>query len=142
MSVAIVISQPGGPEVLKAIERVLNEPGPDEVQIQHEVIGVNFVDIYYRSGRYLQSSYPVVPGFEGGGRVTAVGHKVGAFSPGDRVAYTDDANLYKQGAEDLITALQNGLENPVGAEYALTDAAKAHTDLEAGRTTGSVILTV
>ncbi|MDH1089306.1 MULTISPECIES: zinc-binding dehydrogenase [Pantoea] len=58
------------------------------------------------------------------------------------IAYADDADLYRQGAEDLMQAFQNGLENPVGAEYTLTDAAKAHSDLEAGRTTGSVILTV
>lgn len=324
MSVAIVISQPGGPDVLKAIEITLNEPGPDEVQIQHEAIGVNFVDIYFRSGLYPLSSSPTVPGFEGGGVVTAVGHNVRAFTPGDRVAYTgnpmgayttlrnipasrlikipdgvtirtagssmlrgltahmllhkvrkvkagdwllvhsaagglgqivtrwatmkgarvigttgsaakvnivqdagaaevllhtdaawaetvreitegrgvhlaidgiggnmlaatlgvvrpfgivaslgqpagpippvrvedlgfarsialmrpssiayaDDADLYIQGASDLMAALQNGLENPIGAEYSLTQAAKAHADLEAGRTTGSVILTV
>lgn len=62
MSVAIVISQPGGSDVLKAIEITLSEPGPDDVQIQHEVIGVNFVDIYFRSGLYPLSSSPAVPG--------------------------------------------------------------------------------
>jgi len=50
MSLAMVITQPGGPEVLKATEMVLSKPGPDEVQIEQEVIGVNFVDIYYRLG--------------------------------------------------------------------------------------------
>lgn len=88
MSVAIVISQPGGPDVLKAIEITLSEPGPDDVQIQHEVIGVNFVDIYFRSGLYPLPSSPAVPGFEGGGRVIAVGENVRAFTRGDRVAYT------------------------------------------------------
>jgi NADPH2:quinone reductase len=58
------------------------------------------------------------------------------------MAYADDAELYRQGASDLMAALQNGLENPIGAEYSLMEAAQAHADLEAGRTTGSVILTV
>lgn len=58
------------------------------------------------------------------------------------MAYADDAELYRQGASDLMAALQNGLENPIGAEYSLIEAAKAHADLEAGRTTGSVNLTV
>lgn len=324
MPAAIIITQPGGPEVLRTTDIAIKAPGPDEVQIRHEVIGVNFVDIYYRSGLYPQSSSPAIPGFEGGGIVTATGIKVRAFAQGDRVAYTgnpmgayaeirnipasrlvripmnidirtagssmlrgltahmllhkvrnvregdwilvhsaagglgqlvtrwatmkgarvigttgsaakvkiaqaagakevllhtdaawadkareisdgrgvhlavdgiggtmlsttfsvvrpfgtvaslgqpagpippvrveelgftrsialmrpssmayaDDAELYTQGARDLISALQNGLINPVGAEYPLTHAAEAHADLEAGSTTGSVILTV
>lgn len=324
MPAAIIITQPGGPEVLRTTDIAIKAPGPDEVQIRHEVIGVNFVDIYYRSGLYPQSSSPAIPGFEGGGIVTATGINVRAFAQGDRVAYTgnpmgayaeirnipasrlvripmnidirtagssmlrgltahmllhkvrnvregdwilvhsaagglgqlvtrwatmkgarvigttgsaakvkiaqaagakevllhtdaawadkareisdgrgvhlavdgiggtmlsttlsvvrpfgtvaslgqpagpippvrveelgftrsialmrpssmayaDDAELYAQGARDLISALQNGLINPVLAEYPLTHAAEAHADLEAGRTTGSVILTV
>lgn len=324
MPAAIIITQPGGPEVLRTTDIAIKAPGPDEVQIRHEVIGVNFVDIYYRSGLYPQSSSPAIPGFEGGGIVTATGINVRAFAQGDRVAYTgnpmgayaeirnipasrlvriptnidirtagssmlrgltahmllhkvrnvregdwilvhsaagglgqlvtrwatmkgahvigttgsaakvkiaqaagakevllhtdaawadkareisdghgvhlavdgiggtmlsttlsvvrpfgtvaslgqpagpippvrveelgftrsialmrpssmayaDDAELYAQGARDLISALQNGLINPVGAEYPLIHAAEAHADLEAGRTTGSVILTV
>jgi NADPH2:quinone reductase len=58
------------------------------------------------------------------------------------LAYANDPELYRQGAADLFAALQAGLINPIGAEYPLEDAAKAHADLEAGRTTGSVILTV
>lgn len=324
MPAAIIITQLGGPEVLRTTDIAIKAPGPDEVQIRHEVIGVNFVDIYYRSGLYPQSSSPAIPGFEGGGIVTATGINVRAFAQGDRVAYTgnpmgayaeirnipasrlvripmnidirtagssmlrgltahmllhkvrnvregdwilvhsaagglgqlvtrwatmkgarvigttgsaakvkiaqaagakevllhtdaawadkareisdgrgvhlavdgiggtmlsttlsvvrpfgtvaslgqpagpippvrveelgftrsialmrpssmayaDDAELYAQGARALISALQNGLINPVGAEYPLTHAAEAHADLEAGRTTGSVILTV
>lgn len=58
MSLAMIISQPGGPEVLKAVERELVSPGPDEVSIRHEIIGVNFVDIYFRSGLYPQLLSP------------------------------------------------------------------------------------
>jgi len=324
MPIAISISQPGGPGVLTPIEVFPADPGPDEVQIRHAVIGVNFVDIYYRSGLYPLPSSPAIPGFEGAGVVVASGRNVKGFSPGDRVAYTgnpmgaycecrnipagrlikipagvdmrtagssmlrgltahmllhkvwhvqpgewllvhaaagglgqlvtrwatlkgarvigttssparaahvsaagavsvllhtdpnwvsqlreitggpgvhfavdgiggnmlsatlgvvrpfgmvasmgqpagpippvaveelgfsrsialmrpssiayaDDADLFRQGADDLMTALQNGLVNPVGAEYALTEAEQAHASLEAGHTTGSVILTV
>ncbi|MBD8161704.1 quinone oxidoreductase family protein [Erwinia persicina] len=88
MPIAISISQPGGPEVLKPIEVYPGEPGPDEVQIRHAVIGVNFVDIYYRSGLYPLPSSPAIPGFEGAGVVVARGCHVEGFSPGDRVAYT------------------------------------------------------
>ena len=57
------------------------------------------------------------------------------------IAYADDPELYRRGSMDLIAALQDGLTNPIGAEYPLSDAGKAHADLGAGRTTGSVILT-
>lgn len=324
MSLAMIISQPGGPEVLKAVETQSVIPGPDEVRIRHEIIGVNFVDIYFRSGLYPQPYPRAVPGFEGAGVVTATGSNVSTFAPGDRVAYTgspmgayaefrnipasrlilipegvdtrtagssmlrgltahmllnkvrdvragdwilvhsaagglgqivtrwaamkgarvigttgspekvamarragasevllhtdaewpekvrditegygvhlaidgiggtmlsktlsvvrpfgtaaslgqpagpippvrveelgftrsialmrpsslayaDDAALYRKGAADLMSALEAGLENPIGAEFPLTDAAEAHRILEAGHTTGSVILTV
>lgn len=57
------------------------------------------------------------------------------------LAYANDAGMYLQGAADLFAALSDGLINPIGAEYPLAEAALAHADLEAGRTTGSVILT-
>jgi NADPH2:quinone reductase len=58
------------------------------------------------------------------------------------IAYANDPELYRRGAADLLAALQDGLVNPIGAEYGLQDAARAHADLEGGRTTGSVILTM
>jgi NADPH2:quinone reductase len=58
------------------------------------------------------------------------------------LAYANDQALYQRGASDLLAALQDGLVHPIGAEYRLRDAASAHADLEAGRTTGSVVLTV
>ncbi|WP_224408297.1 zinc-binding dehydrogenase [Afifella sp. IM 167] len=57
------------------------------------------------------------------------------------MAYVADPRLYRAGAQALFAALQDGLVNPVGAEYPLAEAATAHAELEAGRTTGSVILT-
>lgn len=58
------------------------------------------------------------------------------------IASVNNADFYERGSKALIAALQDGLSNPIGTEYALKDAAKAHADLEAGKTTGSVILTV
>jgi NADPH2:quinone reductase len=58
------------------------------------------------------------------------------------LAYVNDPDFYRQAAAELLTALKDGLINPIGAEYPLREPAKAHDDLEAGRTTGSVILTV
>ncbi|WES31969.1 zinc-binding dehydrogenase [Varunaivibrio sulfuroxidans] len=62
--------------------------------------------------------------------------------PGRRLRYVDAPLLYRRGAKDLFQALQEGLKNPIGAEYPLHKASAAHADLEAGRTTGSVILTI
>jgi NADPH2:quinone reductase len=84
---AIRISQPGGPEVLQMEEVTLPKPGPGEVTIRHHAIGLNFVDVYHRSGLYKQPSYPAPVGGEGAGVVEAVGPKVKEFKVGDRVAY-------------------------------------------------------
>lgn len=58
------------------------------------------------------------------------------------LAYANDAQMYRRGAAELFAALADGLINPIGADYPLADVARAHADLEAGRTTGSVVLTV
>ena len=58
------------------------------------------------------------------------------------LTYANDPDLYRQGAKALMAELQAGLINPISAEYALKDAARAHSDLEAGRTTASVVLTM
>lgn len=87
MSVCIVMNAPGGPNVLHAVETDAPEPGPDEVRIRQSVVGVNFVDIYYRTGLYSLPQYPAVLGFEGAGVVEAVGPGVTSIAIGDRVAY-------------------------------------------------------
>jgi NADPH2:quinone reductase len=74
-------------------------------------------------------------------RVEALGRSIALMRP-SVIAYANDPDLYRRGCSDLIAALQAGLINPIGAEYPLREAARAQADLEAGRTTGSVILTV
>ncbi len=85
---AIIQYGPGGPEVLRWEERPLPsaiEPGA--VLIRHTAIGVNFIDVYHRQGRYPVASYPTGVGAEGVGVVEAVGPAVAGVKPGDRVGY-------------------------------------------------------
>src|ERR1700744_4924377 len=85
---AIVVTELGGPEVLALAERPHPVPGPGEVAVEVAAAGVNFIDIYRRSGVYRQP-VPYVPGHEGAGTVTAVGDGVTEFSVGDHVAWND-----------------------------------------------------
>ena len=87
MSHAIVMHTTGGPDVLQWEPHEPGEPGPEEVRLQHEAIGLNFIDVYHRTGLYPIGDLPAIPGMEGAGRVTSVGAEVSAFKPGDRVAY-------------------------------------------------------
>ncbi len=83
---AIRIHRTGGPEVLKLEEMDVPEPGPGEILLRHEAIGLNFIDTYHRSGLY-PVELPAIPGLEGAGIVEAVGEGVETLKPGDRVAY-------------------------------------------------------
>jgi NADPH2:quinone reductase len=83
---AIRIHQYGGPEVLKYEEAPMPEPGPNDVRLKVEAAGVNFIDVYYRTGQYAVQ-LPFTPGSEAAGVIDAVGSGVTEFKPGDRVAY-------------------------------------------------------
>ncbi len=87
MSHAIVMHATGGPEVLRWEPYDPGTPGPGEVRLRHEAVGLNFIDVYHRSGLYPVGDLPAIPGMEGAGRVEAVGADVTEFKPGDRVAY-------------------------------------------------------
>lgn len=87
MPIAIMMTAAGDTHVLQARNIEVSDPAPGEVQICQTVIGVNFVDIYYRSGLYPLAVMPAVLGFEGAGRVENVGPGVTTFRRGDRVAY-------------------------------------------------------
>jgi NADPH2:quinone reductase len=86
MPKAIRIEQTGGPEVMKFVDVEVGAPGPGEVQVRHKAIGLNFIDIYFRSGLY-PSPLPAGLGTEGAGDVVAVGQGVTGLKVGDRVAY-------------------------------------------------------
>lgn len=84
---AIVLHETGGPEVLKWENVPKPELLPGEVLIRQKAVGLNYIDVYHRSGIYKLPKLPAVPGMEAAGEVEAVGEGVQGFSPGDRVAY-------------------------------------------------------
>lgn len=86
MSFAIQIRQHGGPEVLEQVDLPVGEPGPGEIRIRHHAIGLNFIDVYHRSGLY-PLDLPAGIGMEAAGVVQAVGAGVAHLQPGDRAAY-------------------------------------------------------
>jgi NADPH2:quinone reductase len=87
MNKIIRMYQTGGPEVLVVEDDDPGQPGPGQVRIRHEAIGVNFIDIYHRTGLYPLPGLPAVPGMEGAGVVESAGAQVTDFNTGDRVAY-------------------------------------------------------
>ena len=95
MTHAIRIHETGGPEVLKWEEVDVGEPGPGQVRLRQEAVGLNFIDIYHRTGLYPQQ-LPFTPGVEGAGVVEAVGPDVSIVKPGDRVAYAGPIGSYAE----------------------------------------------
>lgn len=87
MTKAIRIPQVGGPEVMLWEDVPTPEPGSGEVLVRHAAVGLNFVDVYFRSGLYKAPNLPFTPGMEGAGTVVAVGTGVEGLKPGERVAY-------------------------------------------------------
>lgn len=102
MSKAIRIHALGGPDVLKWEHVPTPQPGPQEALIRHEAVGLNFIDIYFRTGLY-KTTLPTILGMEGAGMVLAVGDQVTAVAPGDRVAYAGGA-LGAYATERVINA--------------------------------------
>ena len=92
---AIVVAELGGPEVLNLAEQPDPVPGPGRVLVKVAAAGVNFIDIYHRSGHYPQP-VPYVPGVEGAGTVIAAGEGVTGFAAGDRVAWAAAAGSYAE----------------------------------------------
>jgi NADPH2:quinone reductase len=86
MSKAIRISRTGGPEVLEYVDVEVGEPGPGQARVKQHACGINYIDVYFRTGLYPQP-LPAGIGMEGAGVVEAVGEGVTHVKPGDRVAY-------------------------------------------------------
>jgi NADPH2:quinone reductase len=98
---AIRVHRTGGPEVLTWEEVAVGDPGPGEIRVRHTFIGVNFIDVYHRTGLY-KLPLPFVPGGEGGGGVVAVGADVRDVRVGDRIAYAGPVGAYAE--ERLVAA--------------------------------------
>jgi NADPH2:quinone reductase len=89
MTQAIRIDQPGGPEQLKLVDVTVGDPGPGEIRIRHHAVGLNFIDVYQRTGLY-PFPMPLTLGMEGAGIVESVGPGVTHLKAGDRVAYASN----------------------------------------------------
>lgn len=124
---AIQIRETGGPEVLQLADLPIPVPGPGQVLIRVEAIGVNFIEIYFRKGQY-KATFPLVPGSEAAGTVEECGSGVSGFKPGDAVASTAVLGSYAEYA--LVPAAQlikvpDGL-TPEQAAAALLQGMTAH----------------
>ena len=91
---AIRVHEAGGPDVLQWEEVEVGEPGPGQVRLRQHAVGLNYIDVYHRTGLYPQS-LPFTPGTEGAGTVEAVGEGVG-LKVGDRVAYAGPIGGYAE----------------------------------------------
>jgi NADPH2:quinone reductase len=101
MPYAIQIHEAGGPEVLSWDEVEVGEPGPGQVKVRQAAAGLNFIDVYHRTGLYPHQM-PFTPGVEGAGTVESVGEGVANVKAGDRVAYAGPLGGYAE--ERLIDA--------------------------------------
>ena len=95
MPYAIRVHEVGGPEALQWEEVEVGDPGPGQVRLRQEAAGLNFIDVYHRSGLYPQQ-LPFTPGVEGAGTVEAVGSNVTNVKAGDRVAYGGPVGGYAE----------------------------------------------
>ena len=124
---AIQIHATGGPEVLELAELPIPVPGPGQVLIRIEAIGVNFIEIYFRKGQY-KATFPMIPGSEAAGTVEELGPGVNSFKPGDSVASAGVLGSYAEYA--LVPAGQlikvPGGVTPEQAAAAMLQGMTAH----------------
>jgi NADPH2:quinone reductase len=122
MTQAIRVHAYGGPEILKWEKVEVGEPGPGEVRIKQMAIGLNYIDVYSRTGFYPQASLPFIPGIEGAGVVTALGEGVKKLKVGRRVAYAGPIGAYAEERlipADRVVRLPAGLSDEVAASIML-----------------------
>ena len=94
---AVQAVRTGGPEVLEVVDVPLPSPGPGQILVRHQAVGLNYIDTYHRSGLYPVKT-PLVIGLEAAGVVEAVGEGVTRFETGDRVAYNGTMGAYAEAA--------------------------------------------
>ncbi|RKK02787.1 NADPH:quinone reductase [Pseudoroseomonas wenyumeiae] len=122
MNHAIRVHAPGGPEVMVWEEVPLPTPKPDEALVRHHAVGLNYIDVYFRTGLYKVPSLPVTLGMEGAGVVEAVGSEVTDLRPGDRVAYAMALGAYCEARTikaDRLVKLPDSIDFQTGASMML-----------------------
>jgi NADPH:quinone reductase len=118
---AIRVHETGGPEVLKWEEVDVGDPGPGQVRLRQEAAGLNYIDVYHRTGLYPQP-LPFIPGVEGAGVVDAVGSGVADLTVGDRVAYGGPVGGYAEVrliAADRVVKVPDGISSEEAAAMML-----------------------
>jgi NADPH2:quinone reductase len=122
MTKAIRIHANGGPEVMHLEDVPTPEPGPGEALVHHAAVGLNYIDVYFRTGLY-KSNLPAIIGMEAAGTVTAIGAGVATVAPGDRVAYASaPIGAYATDrviAADRLVKLPDGIDFNTGAAMML-----------------------
>lgn len=123
MSKAIRIHQYGGPEALRWEEVEVSDPGPGQIRIRQSAVGLNYIDVYHRTGLYPLPALPWTLGMEGAGRVDAVGAGVTELQVGDRVAYASPpVGAYAEVrliAADRVVALPEAIDDQTAAAMML-----------------------
>jgi NADPH2:quinone reductase len=122
MTHAIRVHDYGGPEVLKWEAVEVGPPGPGEVKIKQTAVGLNYIDVYLRTGLYPQPSFPFVPGMEGAGVVTEVGEGVRDLKVGRHVAYAGPPGAYAEErliAADRVVKIPSGIDDQTAASIML-----------------------
>jgi len=136
MSQAIVVHQHGGSEVLRLEERDPGEPGPGGVRVRVSASGVNFIDVYMRTGLYPRPT-PFVVGLEGAGVVEATGPDAKGVAVGDRVAWASVPNSYAEiliAPAERLVGVPEGISDEVAAA-AMLQGMTAHYLVQGVRTT-------
>lgn len=117
MAKAIRINRTGGPEVMEYVDVEVGDPGPGEARVRHHAIGVNFIDVYFRTGLYPHP-LPAGLGKEGAGVVEAVGEGVTEVKVGDRVAYAGGPNGAYAQVRNMPASLLMRLPDAISFETA------------------------
>ncbi|NHZ89306.1 NADPH:quinone reductase [Massilia sp. CCM 8733] len=115
MAKAIRINRTGGPEVMEYVDVEVGEPGPGEARVRHAACGINYIDVYFRTGLYPQP-LPAGLGMEGAGVVEAVGEGVTEVAVGDRVAYAGRPNGAYSEVRNMPSALLLRLPDAISFE--------------------------
>lgn len=122
MTKAIRIHANGGPEVMRWEDVPTPEPAAGQALIAHEAVGLNYIDVYFRTGLYKAPSMPLIIGMEGAGTVVSVGAGVDTVKAGDRVAYAGPIGAYAAKrviAADRLVVLPDAIDARTGAAMML-----------------------
>jgi NADPH2:quinone reductase len=122
MTKAIQIHQTGGPNVLKWEEVQVGDPGPGQVRLRQTACGLNYIDVYGRSGLYPVAGFPAILGMEAAGIVEAIGDNVDSLVVGDRVAYVMQIGAYAESrliGEDKLVKIPDNITDQTAAAMML-----------------------